>query len=44
MNPEKYQSYNITDFVEDEIFIEWVLNKDPEVESFWKAFIEKTSQ
>ncbi|MEL6251996.1 MAG: FecR domain-containing protein [Bacteroidota bacterium] len=41
MNPDKYQSFSYSDFAADEIFIEWVLNPEVEVENFWKTFIQQ---
>lgn len=41
MNPEKYKSFTLTDFAEDKIFIDWVLNQDEDVNDFWESFLHK---
>lgn len=41
MKTEKYQEFELEDFLEDEYFRRWILQPDAEAEQFWEAFIEQ---
>lgn len=35
----KYKDYQVTDFIKDEFFVEWVMNPNAEVRDFWTEWI-----
>ncbi len=39
MHFEKYASYTVSDFIQDEAFIRWIVNPGPEDEVFWSKFL-----
>ncbi|MBA4056870.1 MAG: hypothetical protein C0490_19305, partial [Marivirga sp.] len=36
-----YAQYTLTEFLEDDSFIQWVINPDPRTISFWETFLTK---
>ena len=38
---DRYQHFQIADFISDEYFVNWVLNSDPETELFWNTWINE---
>ncbi|MEL6674129.1 MAG: FecR domain-containing protein [Bacteroidota bacterium] len=40
MNPKKYLSFGSRDFAEDDMFTDWVLNQNPEMDQFWTQFLD----
>ncbi|WP_282018464.1 FecR family protein [Salegentibacter mishustinae] len=41
---EKYQSYNATDFIADDSFLNWVLSDDKKSAVFWRKFLAENPQ
>ncbi|GGW86016.1 FecR family protein [Salegentibacter mishustinae] len=41
---EKYQSYNATDFISDDSFLNWVLSDDKKSAVFWRKFLAENPQ
>ena len=41
MNIDKYEKFEVEDFMEDEYFCYWVLQPESESKLFWQKFIEK---
>ncbi|MDW7690893.1 FecR family protein [Flammeovirgaceae bacterium SG7u.111] len=37
----KYNNYNISNFISDDFFVQWVQNPDAESEFFWRNWLEK---
>ncbi|QHT67994.1 DUF4974 domain-containing protein [Rhodocytophaga rosea] len=37
----RYEDYQLMDFVNDQFFVTWVRNPDPESDAFWQAWLEK---
>ena len=40
MNPASYSQFQLQDFLEDDLFVQWVINPDEKNNSFWQSFIE----
>jgi len=40
MNHSKYLQYQLQDFLDDDFFVQWVINPDNESNSFWQSFID----
>lgn len=40
MNPANYSEFQIEDFLEDDFFIQWVINPNESNSSFWQSFTE----
>lgn len=40
MNTEKYKSFSVEDFLDDEDFRQWALRPDADVDSFWGSFLQ----
>jgi len=41
---QKYNSYSVDDFIDDEYFQKWVLGEDDEVNSFWNNWIKENPE
>lgn len=39
MNPANYSEFELQDFLEDDFFVQWVINPDENKNSFWQSFI-----
>jgi len=40
MNPANYSQFQLQDFLEDDFFVQWVINPVEKNNSFWQSFIE----
>jgi ferric-dicitrate binding protein FerR (iron transport regulator) len=40
MNPANYSEFELQDFLEDDFFVQWVINPDENKNSFWQSFTE----
>jgi transmembrane sensor len=38
MNPANYSEFELQDFLEDDFFVQWVINPDENKNSFWQSF------
>lgn len=38
MNPVNYTEFQVQDFLEDDFFVQWVINPDEKSNSFWQSF------
>jgi len=40
MSPANYSEFELQDFLEDDFFVQWVINPDENKNSFWQSFTE----
>ncbi|MFC0773564.1 FecR family protein [Terrimonas alba] len=40
MSPVNYAEFQLKDFLEDDFFVQWVINPNVNTDSFWQSFIE----
>lgn len=44
MPPKDYARYSLSDFLEDDYFLRWVREADPETDAFWSLFIQQNPE
>ena len=38
---KKYKDYKVDDFLQDELFVKWVLKKEDQIHDFWSKLMEE---
>ncbi len=44
MSPVNYAEFQLKDFLEDDFFVQWVINPNVNTDSFWQSFLENNPQ
>jgi len=44
MSPVNYAEFQLKDFLEDDFFVQWVINPNVNTDAFWQSFLENNPQ